>query len=241
MPMAVSSRGILAIGLSLAGLAYLVAPSLGQPQQGDAGVRKAANPNPAPAGPKPPIAPVIGTVDLDVIFKNYDKVKVTNKDFNSAVAVRRGELMKLENEMRQEAEMMKNMNPGTDDFRKHENKITELKAKGEAQRESAEREFTLRKAETMATLYKETQAMVARVAQWRGMTYIVKVSSQPITGNDPNSVLAAISEPMVYADPRNDITNDVVHYLNRMYQATAGARPPAAAAPAKAAQPADNN
>jgi outer membrane protein len=224
----------------------MVAPSLGQPQQGDAGVRTASNPNPAPAGPKPPIAPIIGTVDLDVVFKNYDKVKVTNKDFNAAITVRRGELMKLENEMRQEAEMMKNMNPGGDDFRKHENKITELKAKGEAQRESAEREFTLRKAETMATLYKEIQAMVGRVAQWRGMTYIVKVSSQPITGNDPNSVLAAINEPMVYADSRNDITNDVVHYLNRMYQATASptpknaARPSATAAPAKAVQPNDN-
>ena len=74
----------------------------------------------------------------------------------------------------------------------------------------------------MATLYKEVQAMVARVAQWRKMTYVVKVSNQPISGSNPNSVMAAMANTMVYADPRNDITNDVVFNLNRMYKATGG-------------------
>ena len=42
--MVASSRGILAIGLSLAGLAYLVAPTLGQGQQQDGSVRKDGEP-----------------------------------------------------------------------------------------------------------------------------------------------------------------------------------------------------
>ena len=46
--MVLSPRGVLAIGLSLAGIAYLVAPSRGQAQQAqkaDGGVRPAANRN----------------------------------------------------------------------------------------------------------------------------------------------------------------------------------------------------
>ena len=74
----------------------------------------------------------------------------------------------------------------------------------------------------MATLYKEVQAMVARIAKWRKMTYVVKVSNQPISGSNPNSVMAAMANTMVYADSRNDITNDVVYNLNRMYKATGG-------------------
>jgi hypothetical protein len=96
----------------------------------------------------------------------------------------------------------------------------------------------------MATLYKEVQAMVARVAQWKKMTYIVKVSNQPISGGNPNSVMAAMANTMVYADPRNDITNDVVYNLNRIYKATGGASAKAATpagssapAPAAPAQP----
>ncbi len=35
--------------------------------------------------------------------------------------------------------------------------------------------------------------------------------------------MAAMANTMVYADPRNDITNDVVFNLNRIYKATGGA------------------
>jgi Skp family chaperone for outer membrane proteins len=232
--MVLSPRGILALGLSLAGVAFLVSPSLGQGQQQsvDSRVQKAGNSNTAgtatASGPKPPVPPVLGTIDLDVVLKNYKKFEASSKEFQAAMLVRRGELQKIDGEARQVAEMMQKLTPGSEDYRKQENRLTELRAKMDAGKEQAEREFTLRQAETMATLYKEIQAMVARVAQWRGMTYVVKVSNRPITGTDPNSVMAAMGEAMIYADPRNDITNDVVHYLNYYYKATANPTPAAA-------------
>jgi Skp family chaperone for outer membrane proteins len=222
--MVASPRRLLAIGLSLAGLVLLVGPSLGQQQDGS--VRKTAGQS--ANEPKEPVAPIIGTVDVEYVFKNYDKVKVANKEFNAAMLARKQELMKVMSEAQQEAELMQKFNLGSEDYKKHETRVTELKARHEAGREQAEREFALRQAESMATLYKEIQAMVARIAQWRRMNYIVKVSNQPITGNDPNSVMGAISSTVVYADPRNDITSDVVHNLNRLYQATASPTPKAA-------------
>jgi outer membrane protein len=72
--------------------------------------------------------------------------------------------------------------------------------------------------------------MVGRVAKWRKMTYIVKVSNQPISGANPNSVMAAMANTMVYADSRNDITNDVVFNLNKMYKSTSGPAPRGSAA-----------
>ncbi len=134
--MVLSPRGVLAIGLSLAGVAYLVAPLRGQaPQQqkADGGVRPAANPTTAPSNtPPPPVAPVFGTIDVDFILKNYDKVKALSKEFSAAVNLRRGELMKLESEARQEMEMMQKLQPGSADYKKREDHITELKAKMEA-------------------------------------------------------------------------------------------------------------
>jgi outer membrane protein len=50
--------------------------------------------------------------------------------------------------------MLAKYNPGTDDYKKHENKVTELKASYEAKREQAERDFAAKEAEAMATLYK---------------------------------------------------------------------------------------
>jgi Skp family chaperone for outer membrane proteins len=229
--MVASSRGIFAIGLGLAGLAYLVAPTLGQVPQQDGSVRKTTSPT--PATPPAPVAPVIGTVDIELVFKSYEKVKVSNKDYNAALLARKNELMRIMSEAQEEAQMLSKFAPGTADYKKHEDRVTELKARHEAGREQAEREFAQRQAEAMATLYKEIQEMVKKVAQWRKMNYVVRVSNQPIAGSDPNSVMAAISSTLVYADNRNDITNDVIFNLNRFYKATAApaTRPAADAMP----------
>jgi Skp family chaperone for outer membrane proteins len=235
--MVVSTRGILAIGLGLAGLAFLVGPLRGQAQDGQ--VRKAASP--AAGQPAAPIAPIVGTIDVDAVFKGYEKWKVTNNEFQAAVLARQNDLMKLKSEAQEVAQMLNKLTPGTGDFKTHEDKVTELKARFEAGREQAQREFALREAENVATIYKEVQAMVGRIAQWRKMNYIFKVTSAPIAGTDPSSVMNAINSTVVYSDTHNDITNDVVFNLNRMYKATAGPAPrvtSGTAGPGNAANPA---
>jgi outer membrane protein len=218
--MGVWPRKISAIGLSLAGVIYLVAPSQGQGPKGDARVQAtAANGNSGrTAGALKPATPtVVGTVDLDQVFKNYDKVKAAMKDLSSQIQIRKGELMKYDEEGRQEMELMRKFQPGSADYRKHEDKLTELKAKIEAGREQYQRELELRQAETMAILYQEVQMYAGWVAKQRGITHVMVASNTRPSGSDPNSVLAAVNRPVIYADPRNDITDDVVLYLNQTY------------------------
>jgi outer membrane protein len=237
--MVLSSRLIAALGLGAAGAALLASPILGQGQ--DAAVRRTAAGNAGAATAKKEFAavvpPTIGTIDLEAVFKGYEKVKAQAEEFNAAALAKKKDLMKIQSEMQQQAEMLTKYSPGSEDFKKTENHVTELKARMEANREQAEREFSTREAESMATLYKEIQGMVKQIAEMRRMNYIVRVSNQPISGSNPNSVMAAMSNTMVYADPRNDITNDVVHNLNRIYISMGGhvVKPPAGAA---AGQPA---
>jgi Skp family chaperone for outer membrane proteins len=219
--MVVSTRAIAAVGLGVVGMAVLVGPSLGQQSQ-DPAIKKAAS---QATAPRPPAPATVGSVDIAAVFKGYDKVKVNSEEFKSAVMAKKGELMKFMSEAQQESEMLAKMTPGSVDFKKHEDRITQLKAQHEASREQYEREFTMREAEMLATLYKEIQAMVGRIAQYKGMTYIVRVSNDPVTGANPNSAMMAIERTIVYADPRNDITNDVVYNLNLAYKAAGGTPP----------------
>ena len=221
--MVLSTRGFLAIGLGLVGALLSGSRSVARPA--GRGVRKTAGPGPggAQAAPAAPIPPMIGTVDMDAVFKGYEKFKVTNKEFQAAVLGRQNELMKIKSEGDEEAQMLAKLTPGTEDFKKHEDKVTELKARLAAGREQAQREFQPRESENVATIYKEVQLMVTAWAQYRKMNYVVRVTNMQPTGADPNSVMAALQNTMVYFDPRNDITNDVIYNLNRRYKAAAAA------------------
>ncbi len=226
-----STRAAVAVGLCLVGVAGLVSRSLGQQQ--DAKVRPAAS-NPAPAAA--PAAVSIGSIDMDGVLKNYDKFKVATETLRSEALARHNDLMKLATEAKQQQETLVRLTPGSLDAKKCEDKITQLKAQFEAGRENAEREFTQKEAETMATIYNEVAEMARGVANQRGMTFIVKYSDQKVAGTDPNSVMAAMSRTILYADARVDITNDTVRFLNYKYKASGG-QPPKATAPAGAAAP----
>jgi len=240
--MVVSSRAIVAFGFGCFSLACLTTPALAQATDG--AVRKSAAAAPAQAQPsaaaaarpKPaaPVAAVFGTVDLKAVFDGYDKVKAQKEEFKAAAMAKHNDLMKLQSEGQEEAQKLSKMTPNSVDAKKIEDHISEIKAKLEAGREQAQRDFALRESEMLATLYKEVQDMVQRLAEYRGMTYIVQVSNEPISGSDPNSVMAAMAKTVVYADPRNDITKDVIHNLNLRYQAVSGVTPKAGARTAPA-------
>jgi outer membrane protein len=237
--MVVSSRAIVAVGLGfgvLAGAAF----GQGSAPAKDGAVGKAtgqAQPQ-APAA-RPAVPAVFGTVDLETAIKNYDKYKSQMSEFEAAAKAKQGELAKIHAEAQDEIQKLQKMTPNSVDAKRHEDRITQLKATFEAQREQAERDFSMRQAEMLSTIYKEVQDMVRRVAQFKGMTYVVQVSNEPVTSADPRTVMAAMAKTVVYADPRNDITQDVVHNLNRMYKA-AGGTAPRTAAPAAGGNPAGN-
>ncbi len=97
---------------------------------------------------------------MSAAFKGYDKVKAASEEFKAAAMAKQGELTKLMQEGQQEAEMLAKMAPGSPDYKKHEDRITQLKASLEAGREQAQRDFALREAEMLATIYNEIQDMV---------------------------------------------------------------------------------
>lgn len=231
-----STRATLSVGLCLVGVAGLVGRTFGQAPAQDPKVRPAGAA--ATSNNAAPIGPVsIGSIDMDSVLKNYDKFKVATETLRAEALTRHNDLMKIATEAKQQTELLGRMGPGTPDAKRCEDKITQLKAQFEAGRENAEREFTQKEAETMATIYNEIQRYAKWVAQKKNMTFVVKYSDQAASGSEPNSVMAAMSRTILYSDPRVDITNDVTYYLNQAYKASGGP-PPRAAAPAAAAAPA---
>ena len=72
---------------------------------------------------------------------------------------------------------------------------------------------------SLATLLNEIHEAVAGLAKDRGLTYVVKVSPGPRPDSLPTDVETALKSSVVYADPRNDLTEKVVRDLNQRYSA----------------------
>lgn len=239
-----ATRAALALGLGLVGVAGLVVPSMGQQQANDGAVRAAANNTGVGSTPKTPApapAAVIGVIDLNIVARNYDKQKVASEKIQTDAMARSNEIMKLQGEGASEMEKLKRLTPGSPDQKRIEDKLSELKVKIQTVKEQAQVEFERREAEIYAATYNDIQRMAQGVAKQRGMNMILQYSSTPISANDPNSLQMSMIRSVVMADPKVDITNDVVYWLNKFYKESGGPAPKGnapAAAPAAAAAPA---
>jgi Skp family chaperone for outer membrane proteins len=214
------------MGLCLVGVVGLVGRSFGQ--QGDSRVQKTANPPAATDVSAARIAPkpaLIGSIDIEKVLKDYDKFKVANENIRAEALARHNSLMAIATEAKEEQTKYQRLTPGSPDAKKCEDKITHLKAQFEAGRENAEREFTQKEAETMATIFNEITAMTKAVALQRGMAFVVKYSDAPASGSEPNSVMAAMGRTILFADPGVDITPYVTAYLNMRYKELGGPAP----------------
>jgi RNA polymerase sigma factor (sigma-70 family) len=168
-----------------------------------------------------PAAAAIGSIDMDAVFQRYEKVKLSSKEYNDELLARKNELMRIMTEAQEEARMLPKLVPGSADYKKHEDRITELKARHEAGREQSEHEFAQRQARMTANLLQEIQEVVADLAKAKGLNYVVKVSPGRQQNPAPSDVMTAVNRSVVYADPRNDVTEEVVGELNRKLTASA--------------------
>jgi Skp family chaperone for outer membrane proteins len=224
------TRQALVIGMGLAGLTGLVQPALSQGADGQAA--RAGNSN-APTAPRA-VAAVFGAIDLDRVFKDYEKVKDQSEKFKAEALARQQELTRLVEQGKSAAAQLEKINRNSPDYQKWDNEVTKIKAELEAKRGQFEREFAKKESDTLAALYNEVSQMTAAVAKQRGMTFVVKVTNDPPQGDDPQTVMAVMAKTVVYNDPSADITNDVVRYLNYNYQKTKSAASDPQARPASA-------
>ncbi|MDB5349894.1 MAG: hypothetical protein JWN86_1141 [Planctomycetota bacterium] len=215
--MAISSRAGWAMGLGILGVAALVSVSHGQ---GDGAVQKTAGKAAAPATKFVPA--VVGSIDLEAVFRGYEKSKFHIEQLKAEGMAREGELKGFIAQAKGIAKEMEALQPGSKDFKDRDGKLTQLKANLQAVKESAEREGQAKYAEIMATFYKEVQAMTKIAAERKGISYVVRVSNEPLDSQDPEGVMAAMARPVVFSDPSTDITSWVLWNLNQAYIQSGG-------------------
>ena len=233
--MAISSRAGWALGLGMLGVAGLVSVSRGQ---GDGAVQKTSGTAPAGASANRPKEAVVGSIDLEAVFRGYEKVKFHMEGLQAEGMAKEGQLKGFMADARQTAKEMEQFQPGSTDFKTRSAKMTELKAKLESTKQTAEREMQERQIEIMGTFYKEVQAMTRAVAFQNGLTYVLRVSNEALDSANPEAVMAAMARPVVYADPTTDITRTVLYNLNLQYEKAGGQKAQAPVEDAGTAAPA---
>ncbi len=181
---------------------------------------------PAPGNPPPTAssrapAAAVGSVDMDAVFKRYERVKRVEDQRRADVEDRRRQIARLEAQAGESFDLLKKLAPQSEDYRRQADRLTEIKTRIDGERQGMEREISARQSRDVASVLEDVRGVIAELAQKRGLDFVVKVSSDPRPDDNPMDVMAAAKRSVIYANPRNDITEEVIRELNRRDRAAA--------------------
>jgi Skp family chaperone for outer membrane proteins len=197
----------------LAGLASVFVNAYGQnPTTG--GAKKATAPA-AAAQAEPPHK--IALIDMGRVFKEYKKIEVLKEDWKSEFTVSEDNAKKLTAQIQQVIEQMKEFKPGTTEFIKLEKQQTDMAAKLQAFKTTAQRELLRKEAELLKTVYLETMDVVEKFADRFGYTLVMRFNSDTFEGEDMSKMQLVMNRVIVYHRAEDDLTDGVIKYLNRQF------------------------
>lgn len=120
------------------------------------------------------------------------------------------------------AEQLKSFQPDSPDYKRLEEGIAERTSKLQLDTARARKDFLTKEAKLMYDTYQEVSNHVATFARQNNISLVLHFSSEPIEGDDRNSVFQGINRTVVYQNQLN-ITPHILRQVNG--NATAPAAP----------------
>jgi Skp family chaperone for outer membrane proteins len=161
---------------------------------------------------------MVGSINMDAVWERYGKVRQIQERMDADRADAKEQLAKLQSDIKAMALRIGRPEPGGADDRAPEDQLKALKRKYEVQSDLFERDLTQRQARESAGVLEDVQEAIAAIAKAKGMDYVVKFSPAPQLDATPNDVHTAFNRSVLYANPRNDITEEVIRELNRRFE-----------------------
>jgi Skp family chaperone for outer membrane proteins len=233
----------LALAVALAVLASVDAPLFGQvpqqygtPQPGMQGnpAGMTQNPGMAPAGGAHLGVDGLAVVDVAYIFKNHARFKQQMEAMKQKVDAAELELKRDQDEYKHMADQLKTLNPGSPDYKKLESDMLKKQGDLNLKVQMQKQDFMEQEGHVYFNVSREIDDAVKQLAAKNNIVMVLRFNGDPVDPADRNDILRGINKPIVYYDPRMDITPYVLQDLNRSAvpgTGNIGVRPPTGSQP----------
>jgi Skp family chaperone for outer membrane proteins len=164
---------------------------------------------------------MVAVIDLNHVMNKYVKAQSLVEELQKDGMAADTQLRKDNAQIEALKEKLKDFKPGTQDFRRLEEEITQRISDLKVRASIEQRDFQERQMKAMYKIYGEISEEVKRYAQANGLMLVMDYSSDPVDPNVPATIQRAVSRPFVYQGGP-DITDAVLNTLN---QRAVAARP----------------
>lgn len=156
----------------------------------------------------------IALLDVTYIFKNNTRFKSEMERMKGDVQRVEGEFKAKGDKLKKQAEDLQNYAKGSPDYKAREEALVTEQTRLTVDFQRQKKEFLQNEASIYNEVYKEILRVTDYYCKQNGIDMVMKFNGDPADPDQPDSVLAYINKPVVWYQPRLDITLAVLTQLN---------------------------
>lgn len=168
----------------------------------------------------PPAASTV-VVDINYLFKNHPNFKRQMDQMKGEVDAFEAQMRQMQQELGNLQEQLGLYRVGTTEYQEVEQQMARLAADMQVQTQVKKREFQIREAHIYHETYQEISGIIGQFAQQRGITLVLRFSSDQVDPNNPDDVLRGVNRAVVWQQNLN-ITYDVLNIINQQHASQPG-------------------
>lgn len=183
---------------------------------------------------RPALPHKAAVVDVAYVLTHCKRLETELKQLEELARTKKVKFDELVQQAQAIAEEIKSnkLMEGTEEFSAREEAFIKVESRGKSYAELANKELNRKYAQAHVDAYRELKAVLERFAKQNGYTLILNARREPASSDNPREVALSMAQFVTWHDSQDDLTDAVLNYLNRQYEAAEET-----AAPAKPARP----
>ena len=168
----------------------------------------------------------VALVDIGLVFKSHPVFSQQLEALKAEADQFKNTTQQLQQQLMQKAEVLKNYDPNSDEFRNAETELAKESAAMEVQLRDKMRLLMEREAKLHFDTYAEIKQMIAAYCEQTGTKLVLRFNNVEMKPNDAASIMQRVNGAVVFNRPGNDITTQIVAQLAQQHGQAAN-NPPA--------------
>ena len=164
----------------------------------------------------------IGLIDMAHVFKEYKKFKVFRESIKQDIDRSQQQAESMQKRLLGIQQEMKTFNSESREYADREKELIREKNAYDIFRQDTQRKFLKKESDLYKTIYLEVAKMVQNYAEHYHYTLIIRFNRKSVQeAEDSKEILSSMNRQIVYHQSKDDITLQVLKYLNIGYEETA--------------------
>lgn len=157
----------------------------------------------------------VALVDIGQVFKSHPSFTQELEALKSEAEQFKASSMELQQQMIKKAEVLRQYEPGSEDFKRAESALAQESAAIEVEQRNKMRVLMQREAQVHYDTYQQIQQTITEYCDDRGIQLVMRHNSLEMDADNPQTIMQKVNGSVVYYHPGQNITDAIVAALSR--------------------------